>query len=364
MKQRRTPVLGDDQYGSNKWNRQLIHGHMGANRKESASQVRTLLHAYETQFTHPVTGERLSVRAPLPPDISTLINRIAMKNLCASSALPLFFYSTNRSEDQLSVRRVSQMIPDALRDSDQMIESRESQLHRKLLGVVNKTSGFLQGNTDILYAGLQRSSDLYKRQHEGVNRVRKVVRSHGYVGSKGFYVAEDSIAPALAAAKQLKKRVNEDEDQGEVDLDEVWGVYEEDEGGRDGHRVHTGEPGMEFDESDFDEAEEDGGGFVIEEMEEEEGEEEGKDLGYEIIYEGDDDDADEDQDGDEDEDGEADDEREVFEVDEGGDDDDWNVDMSTHTHRSFSSEHSRDNSDEGDEDGSDAVDFSAVKHWR
>ena len=69
MKHRRTPVLGDDIYGNDDWNRKY-------SRSDSVS--RPLLHAYETQFTHPVTGEKITLRAPLPEDMRGVVNKLSI----------------------------------------------------------------------------------------------------------------------------------------------------------------------------------------------------------------------------------------------------------------------------------------------
>mmetsp|Transcript_12817 Transcript_12817/g.19256 ORF Transcript_12817/g.19256 Transcript_12817/m.19256 type:complete len:461 (+) Transcript_12817:25-1407(+) len=68
LKERRTPVLGDEAYGSSDWNRRLLR---------SDSIRRPLLHAYQTQFTHPFTGRPLTLRAPIPPDMAALLAKIA-----------------------------------------------------------------------------------------------------------------------------------------------------------------------------------------------------------------------------------------------------------------------------------------------
>jgi 23S rRNA pseudouridine1911/1915/1917 synthase len=56
------PVVGDLAYG--------------ATRKDIASP-RTFLHAARLEFAHPASGERLSVEAPLPPDLTAVLERLS-----------------------------------------------------------------------------------------------------------------------------------------------------------------------------------------------------------------------------------------------------------------------------------------------
>lgn len=57
------PILGDNVYGS-----------MGQNKKYGAK--RQLLHAYRLAFTHPLTDEKIELKAPVPQDMSQFIHRI------------------------------------------------------------------------------------------------------------------------------------------------------------------------------------------------------------------------------------------------------------------------------------------------
>jgi 23S rRNA pseudouridine1911/1915/1917 synthase len=50
------PLVGDDMYG-----------------EKSGLINRQALHCGEVSFTHPVTGERLTVKAPMPSDMKRLI---------------------------------------------------------------------------------------------------------------------------------------------------------------------------------------------------------------------------------------------------------------------------------------------------
>ncbi|CAM0117715.1 RluA family pseudouridine synthase [Rhabdochlamydiaceae symbiont of Dictyostelium giganteum] len=56
LKHIKTPVLGD-----------AVYGHLQVNEKYKVK--RQLLHAYEVFLSHPITGEKLHIRAPLPSDM-------------------------------------------------------------------------------------------------------------------------------------------------------------------------------------------------------------------------------------------------------------------------------------------------------
>lgn len=60
LQDRGCPVFGDDVYGLPDWNRKLAKTHQIA---------RPLLHAYTLEIAHPITGEPLSFRAPMPDDL-------------------------------------------------------------------------------------------------------------------------------------------------------------------------------------------------------------------------------------------------------------------------------------------------------
>lgn len=70
MRHCRAPVLGDELYGA-----------PDINRRFRSSAQRPLLHAHSLAFDHPVTGERVSVRARLPDDFRSVVVR------CIDSAL-------------------------------------------------------------------------------------------------------------------------------------------------------------------------------------------------------------------------------------------------------------------------------------
>ncbi|CAM9900124.1 unnamed protein product, partial [Ectocarpus sp. 8 AP-2014] len=67
LQHRRTPVLGDEVYGNNDWNRRL---------RQSTGLTRPLLHARSLEFKHPNTGEVVSLAAPLPSDVEAVVRKI------------------------------------------------------------------------------------------------------------------------------------------------------------------------------------------------------------------------------------------------------------------------------------------------
>jgi len=60
------PLAGDDKYGDFAWNRALA--------KEGLKRM--FLHARELSFTHPATGERVTLEAPLPADLAGYVDRL------------------------------------------------------------------------------------------------------------------------------------------------------------------------------------------------------------------------------------------------------------------------------------------------
>lgn len=61
----RTPVLGDELYGAH-----------DVNRRFTTSAPRPMLHAVRLTFLHPLTGQTIDVRAPLPADMQRLLERV------------------------------------------------------------------------------------------------------------------------------------------------------------------------------------------------------------------------------------------------------------------------------------------------
>jgi len=67
LKERRTPIVGDEAYGNKDWNKKISR----------SNQVnRPLLHAYETVFTHPFTNEKIILNAPIPNDITNVMIKL------------------------------------------------------------------------------------------------------------------------------------------------------------------------------------------------------------------------------------------------------------------------------------------------
>ena len=80
LKDRRTPIAGDDLYGNSDWNKKLA---------KSDGIRRPLLHAYEIQLEHPLTAKLLTLRAPLPPDFLQMVNKISASPLLDTHGLLL-----------------------------------------------------------------------------------------------------------------------------------------------------------------------------------------------------------------------------------------------------------------------------------
>lgn len=64
------PVIGDTTYGKSEHNRLLA---------ERFGLERLALHAWELTLTHPKTGERLCIRAELPPDLAEPLGRMGLR---------------------------------------------------------------------------------------------------------------------------------------------------------------------------------------------------------------------------------------------------------------------------------------------
>jgi 23S rRNA-/tRNA-specific pseudouridylate synthase len=63
------PIVGDPKYGLPLW-RDVEDG---ALREALASLPRQALHAWRLVFVHPMTGQRLALEAPYPPDLGRLL---------------------------------------------------------------------------------------------------------------------------------------------------------------------------------------------------------------------------------------------------------------------------------------------------
>jgi 23S rRNA pseudouridine1911/1915/1917 synthase len=85
LKERRTPIAGDEAYGNNDWNKKLLR---------SDSIERPLLHAYETRIEHPFSGKQLTFRAPLPSDMAKLVKKLSPASPLLDSASGLLLGET------------------------------------------------------------------------------------------------------------------------------------------------------------------------------------------------------------------------------------------------------------------------------
>lgn len=67
------PLCGDDKYGDFALNKQL----------EQQGLKRMFLHATSLAFDHPLSGERISLTAPLPDDLQGFLDRLEAGRLSA-----------------------------------------------------------------------------------------------------------------------------------------------------------------------------------------------------------------------------------------------------------------------------------------
>ena len=61
------PILGDDKYGDFELNKALARSNLVTGLK------RMFLHAWRLQFNHPLSGERIELLAPLPPELENFV---------------------------------------------------------------------------------------------------------------------------------------------------------------------------------------------------------------------------------------------------------------------------------------------------
>jgi 23S rRNA pseudouridine955/2504/2580 synthase len=60
------PILGDDKYGDFALNKSLVkHG-----------LKRMFLHSSETKIRHPLTNDKLGLKAPLPPELDKFLQKL------------------------------------------------------------------------------------------------------------------------------------------------------------------------------------------------------------------------------------------------------------------------------------------------
>ncbi len=71
LKERRTPIAGDEAYGNPEWNKKL---------GKSDGVDRPLLHAYETCFVHPFTNKEIKLQAPIPSDMTNLMKKLTVQS--------------------------------------------------------------------------------------------------------------------------------------------------------------------------------------------------------------------------------------------------------------------------------------------
>ena len=62
------PIAGDDKYGDFEWNKAL----------QKQGLKRMFLHAWRLQFKHPVSGERVALQAPLPPELQEHLDHVQL----------------------------------------------------------------------------------------------------------------------------------------------------------------------------------------------------------------------------------------------------------------------------------------------
>lgn len=68
------PIAGDDKYGNFELNKQLMKG------EQELSLKRMFLHAGSLELTHPATGERIHLKAPLTGDLKAFLDRLDEEN--------------------------------------------------------------------------------------------------------------------------------------------------------------------------------------------------------------------------------------------------------------------------------------------
>jgi 23S rRNA pseudouridine1911/1915/1917 synthase len=68
------PIVGDAAYGGPHWS-SIVDPALAAALRAFPRQA---LHAHRVSFTHPATGERLSIDAPIPPDLLDLLTRCGL----------------------------------------------------------------------------------------------------------------------------------------------------------------------------------------------------------------------------------------------------------------------------------------------
>lgn len=67
------PLVGDDKYGDEDFNKRCAKGELGVPFK------RMFLHAYRLSFTHPISGQKMEITAPLPQACQEVIDALSQK---------------------------------------------------------------------------------------------------------------------------------------------------------------------------------------------------------------------------------------------------------------------------------------------
>ncbi len=89
------PVAGDTKYGSRTFDREL----------RALGLRRLFLHASSVAFRHPVSGERLQVRSPLPDELAAVLTRLRAPPRSASRDVGEAAASGSRRRSKRSAAR-------------------------------------------------------------------------------------------------------------------------------------------------------------------------------------------------------------------------------------------------------------------
>jgi 23S rRNA pseudouridine1911/1915/1917 synthase len=68
------PIVGDPVYGEARW-KEVVDARLAMVLREFPRQA---LHAWRLAFTHPATGARLEVEAPVPDDLRALVSALGL----------------------------------------------------------------------------------------------------------------------------------------------------------------------------------------------------------------------------------------------------------------------------------------------
>jgi 23S rRNA-/tRNA-specific pseudouridylate synthase len=86
LQDRKTPIYGDEVYGIADWNKRLLKSH---------GIQRPLLHAYRLELDHPISGEPMTIEAPMAQDMCAISQGIWQEG---PEELPVAFDSMHRDE--------------------------------------------------------------------------------------------------------------------------------------------------------------------------------------------------------------------------------------------------------------------------